>query len=885
MKKQSFLLIILVTLLCVNYVDAQRLNHVLGEVIVEVRDESAAHALVLDLNADNKYRSGIQAIKIMSAPMNLWKLKVDANLTNEIEFLETVKMNKNTLLAQKNHLPQLRQTIPNDSLFSNQWQYINLGSDGGQFGADMDMDLAWDHSTGGKTIDGDDIVVCIVDDGIINANPDFGDNLWINTAEIANNGIDDDENGYIDDVRGWNPVDDNDNIYQSGSHGTSVAGIVGAKGNNNIGVTGVNWDVKLMIILGSGSESQVLASYTYAYQMRKLYNETNGEKGAFIVSTNSSFGIPLGDPEDSPIWCDFYNVLGEVGILNFAATTNSNSNVDAQGDIPTGCSSDFLISVTNVNRQDDKVNAGYGTRSIDLGAFGTQTYTLRGSNYGSLGGTSSAAPHCAGTAALLYSADCTDFMSVVKSDPAQAALAVKDYILHGVDANPSLVGITTTEGRLNANNAMLNLLSTCGDCTEAYGARIAAAGIDNAQLSWLDNEKIGTVSVRYKILDAIDWIEINDISSGYQFTNLLPCTSYEYQIKTICNQQTDITYSYARVFSTACCIRPKNLTASVEGNNITIDWEELAAVSNFILEYRETSNQEWTIANLGPENTFSFSIIEDCQLYEVRIKSECAATSNESDYTEILSVSTQCGNCTIDYCSFGPKNITDEWINSVLIEGVFNNVSGVDPSGYGNFVGKLDINLEQGKEYELELTPGFTSTPFEEFFSAYIDYDQDGEFTAEEAIYISNNSTQSVVSGLFSIPNNADIGLTRMRIIMRYNAPNLSSCDKIEFEFGEIEDYCVNIQLEVNTIDISNTKYAIYPTLTSDQVTIDFGSEVINNGIINIISIQDGQTVENRNIVRGQSIFNIDMSEYNSGVYMIVININNDRIVQKVVKI
>ncbi|MFT6334350.1 MAG: serine protease [Saprospiraceae bacterium] len=886
MKKYNSYLIIIFALLIVNKTTAQKLNHVLGEVIVEVKSDIGAKSLVTDINAISKYRSNIQATKLMAEPMNLWILKVDPNLDNEIEFLETVKMNRHTLLAQKNHLSQLRETIPNDPLFDSQWQYINLGSNGGQIGADIDMELAWDHTTGGKTIDGDDIVVCVIDDGIITSSPDLEDNLWVNTAEIADNGIDDDENGYVDDVRGWNAGDDNDNVYQGGGHGTSVAGIIGAKGNNEVGVAGVNWDVKLMIIIGGSPEALALASYAYPYQMRKLYNETNGEKGAFVVCTNASWGVDMGDPNDAPIWCDFYNVLGEVGILNFGATINGNTNVDVQGDLPTGCSSDFLVSVTNMNRQDEKVTgAGYGTRSIDLGAFGAQTYTLSGSNYGSFGGTSGATPHCAGTAALLYAADCSEFMSVVKNDPAQAALAVKDYILHGVDPNQSLQGITTTGGRLNANNAMLNLLSTCGDCTDAYGARFSEIQVENAKLVWLDNGKIGTVSVRYKVLDAADWIEINDISSGYQFTNLSACTAYEYQIKTTCNGQTDSEYTYPRLFETdGCCVAPEGVSAVIEGDNIVIDWGSVTAATNFIVEYRNIEDPNWTIANLGTDNSFSFSGIEDCQYYEIRIKSECAANSNESEFTEVIGLSTECGNCTREYCAFGVKNIDDEWIESVVIDGVFENFSGVNNSGYGNFVGQFDINLDQGKEYEIVLSPGHTSTPYDEFFSTYIDYNQDGEFSDEEAIYTSESGTQIAVSGLFSIPIESTLGITRMRVIMRYDEINPSGCDNGSFVYGEIEDYCVNIMPKVNTIDINDTQYTVYPTLTSDLLTIDLGNEITNDGSIDIVSIQNGQTVKRKNITSSQSIYTVDMSEYTSGVYMVVINVKGDRIVQKVVK-
>src|SRR5690606_27888318 len=143
--------------------------------------------------------------------------------------------------------------------------------------------------------DGDTIVVAIIDDGINPNHPDIQGNLWNNRHEIAGNGIDDDLNGYVDDVLGWNTYSTpmNDNITGGswgGGHGTPVAGIVGAKGDNNVGVAGVNWNVKLMIIVGGGDQADALTAYGYVLASRKQYNETNGEKGAFIVSTNASWG-------------------------------------------------------------------------------------------------------------------------------------------------------------------------------------------------------------------------------------------------------------------------------------------------------------------------------------------------------------------------------------------------------------------------------------------------------------------------------------------------------------------------------------------------------------------------------------------------------------------
>ena len=132
----------------------------------------------------------------------------------------------------------------------------------------------------------------------------------------------------------------------------------GATGNNNIDVVGINWDVDLMLISGSSSNtSTVIIAYSYALDNKILWNDTEGELGANIVVTNSSFGINYADcnSDPYPIWNDMYNTMGEAGILSVAATMNINANVDEQGDVPTGCNSDYLISVTNTNYHDEKI--------------------------------------------------------------------------------------------------------------------------------------------------------------------------------------------------------------------------------------------------------------------------------------------------------------------------------------------------------------------------------------------------------------------------------------------------------------------------------------------------------------------------------------------------
>lgn len=398
--------------------------------------------------------------KLLSKHVNIWQFQYNPSAVSIDEAIELLYQNQNVITAQRNHILKNRLT-PNDAQYSQQWQYFQAND------LDIDADQAWDVTTGGTMTTGDQIVVCVIDDGIQLTHPDLSPNLWTNTNEIAGNGVDDDGNGYIDDVKGWNADLNNDNVAHSNGegHGSPVAGIIGAKGNNGIGVTGVNWDVKLMIVKGGGEEAEAIAAYSYALENRKLYNSSNGQNGAFVVATNASWGVDNGMASQAPLWCAMYDTLGNHGILNAGAGPNANTNVDTQGDLPTQCPSNFLVSVTNTDQTDTKiVPAGYGVNSIDLGAPGEGTHTIDdqdGGTYDSFGGTSGATPHVAGTIALLYSVPCANFANLAKSDPKMAAEKVRDFILNGVDANTSLNGITVTGGRLNVNNSVQALVNDC----------------------------------------------------------------------------------------------------------------------------------------------------------------------------------------------------------------------------------------------------------------------------------------------------------------------------------------------------------------------------------------------------------------------------------------
>jgi len=429
-----------------------------GEIIVQFNKKYTPASLQLQLNNNYPF-SHIEVKRVLSARFNIWLLKTEDN--KELELISELQKFPEVTVAQVNHKVELRSTLPNDASFTNQWSLNNTGQSSGTPDADIDAVEAWDITTGGLTSQGDSIVVAVIDGGFQLNHPDLVGNFFINRNEIPANGIDDDNNGYIDDVNGWDAFND-DGTIPSDQHGTHVAGTIGAKGNNGIGVSGVNWNVKILAIAGSsGDEATVVAAYAYAAEMRIQYDETNGQKGAFVVATNSSFGVNNADPIEFPIWCAFYDTLGSHGILSAGATANANYNIDVTGDIPTACASEFLISVTNSNRNDTKYNsAGYGVQSIDIASPGTEIYsTITNSAYGNLTGTSMSTPHVAGTIGLMYAAACEEFIANYKSYPSALAIVIRNYLLNGADQIPALANLVNSNRRLNVNGALLGVQS------------------------------------------------------------------------------------------------------------------------------------------------------------------------------------------------------------------------------------------------------------------------------------------------------------------------------------------------------------------------------------------------------------------------------------------
>lgn len=774
--------------------------------------------------------------------------------------------------VQRNHYVYQRETIPTDTLFGNLWHLKNTGQTGGIADADIDAPEAWDVTTGGTTTHNDTIVACVIEaQGVDYLHDDLIDNHWINYGEIPGDLIDNDNNGYADDYHGWNVQTLDDNVL-SGSHGTRVAGMIGGKGNNITGGVGVNWDVKIMVVKGQNAndEASVIAAYNYPLKMRKMYNESQGQEGAFVVVTNASWGINNGDPANSPLWCAMYDTLGNYGILSVGATTNNNSNVDVVGDLPTACTSEFLIGVTMTDDEDQRANSGYGPTHVDLGAPGYAVQlTNNGNSYSTTNGTSFAAPCVSGAIALAYSSPCAEFISFAKYDPAGAALAMRDYILGSVDPVADLNGDVGTNGRLNVNNAIDSIMSNCSTnpCLAPYnilGNNLTDSIID---VSWegFNTDYILYIQPAGGSMNEISMPSTNNI----HIDTLTPCTYYTIYVKADCGTDTS-DFSFPLQFRTdGCCENPDLYVVDKTNDSIYVGWDPVLYATSYDLRYRAVGESVWEGILLDTVSPVAIGNLNACMEYEFAIKTTCADSSDtwsSSDTIRTLG----CGVCIeAEYCPVIGGNTQAEWIDFVSIN-TFSTSSG-NNNGWLNS-DQITTALTPGETYNVSLTPGYAGFNFTERFSLWVDLDHSGTFEASELL-INDASSNTTLNTVISIPLTAGIGITKMRIGMDYdNAP--VPCPTSPF-FGEYEDYCVYIGPQSN-IDENQTYFTVYPNPANQVLSIET-SEKVNQ--VTIFS-QEGKVVYVSSTLESE----IAIDDLASGLYIIQLETESGIYSQKFMK-
>lgn len=372
-----------------------------------------------------------------------YRLDLDGTLSVE-EAVEQISKDPRVEYAEPNYLVY-PSTMPNDTLFSQQWSLMNTGAFGvGKPGADINATSAWDLTTGSN-----DLVVMVLDTGCDTSHPDLAPNVWVNAREVPGNGVDDDGDGYVDDRNGWNYVTNSPNTFDDPNtdwHGTHVSGTIGAAGNNSLGITGIAWRVKILnmkfIGSGSGSTADAVRAINYAIDQKK--------RGVNIRVINASWG----GPGSSESLKSAIAAAGNAGILFVCAA--GNGGIDNIGNdlglvpnYPASWSAQIpsIIAVAAVDSSDNYVAfSNYGFETVQVAAPGVNTFsTIPGAQYGYGVGTSMSTPHVTGVASLLFS-----------REPSLTPSQARQRIVSTADPLPTLAGLLESSGRVNAYNALTN---------------------------------------------------------------------------------------------------------------------------------------------------------------------------------------------------------------------------------------------------------------------------------------------------------------------------------------------------------------------------------------------------------------------------------------------
>ncbi len=321
---------------------------------------------------------------------------------------------------------------PDDPRYSEQWALNNTGRSSGTADSDIDAPEAWKATVGSA-----ETVVAVIDTGVDISHQDLRDNVWTNPDEIAGNNKDDDYNGYVDDINGWDFLNDDNTVYDSATddaHGTHVAGTIAAVGNNGTGVTGVNWDAQVaslkFLTATGGSTSDAVEAINYAVAE------------GIDISNNS-----WGGGDRSKAIEDAIKRADTAGHIFLAAAGNEGTNND-NTNTPSYPANYDVPNVVSVAASDDTDRlasfSNFGASTVDLAAPGVGILsTLPGNKYGRYSGTSMATPHVAGVAALIKS-----------QEPGLDDAQIKAQLLQYVDEKASLQGKVATNGRLNALRAV-----------------------------------------------------------------------------------------------------------------------------------------------------------------------------------------------------------------------------------------------------------------------------------------------------------------------------------------------------------------------------------------------------------------------------------------------
>jgi subtilisin family serine protease len=431
-------------------------EHVPGEFVVKFRDAASSRAgrgAVLQTLQMRLGKASVEGIHpfVTDASLAVVKMKNEPLARSAMKVLEgepTVLLTEPNYIYHALDIRTGAQGLPNDPEFQKQWGMSNIGQadpegQTGNVGSDIAIAALWEKGIVGNK----NTVVAVIDTGVQWDHPDLAANLYTNAGEIAGNGMDDDANGFIDDVHGWNFADNKNTSSDDNGHGTHCAGVIGAAGNNGVGVAGINWKTSIMPVKfldanGGGTLEAAVNAINYATQMKVKVMSNSWGGGGF-----------------SDVMYQAIQKAQAQGILFIAAAGNDGMSND--GENPTYPSSYDLPNIVSVaaidNRDALAVFSNYGAKHVHVAAPGVNVYsTYMGSAYKSLSGTSMATPHVAGIATLLAS-----------EHPEWTFDVIKDRLIKTSTPVRMLGRKVMSKGRVSAYNALYNVVPPSLDPPES----------------------------------------------------------------------------------------------------------------------------------------------------------------------------------------------------------------------------------------------------------------------------------------------------------------------------------------------------------------------------------------------------------------------------------
>ncbi|HEY6195720.1 MAG TPA: S8 family serine peptidase [Candidatus Eisenbacteria bacterium] len=403
------------------------------------------------------------------------------------EAVARLKLDPRVEYAEPDYIFSIDRT-PNDPRYPEQYGLNNTGQTSGTAGDDISAEAAWDKFTGDP-----DLLIGDIDTGAEYDHPDLAANIWTNPGEIPGNGIDDDGNGWVDDVHGYDFANGDGDPRDDNGHGTHTAGTIAAVGNNGEGVTGVVWHAKIVVLKfldssGHGLEANAIEAISYSIRM-----------GVKITNNSWAGGFVSRALEDA------IAAAGAAGQLFIAAAGNAHIDTDAIPAYPASLPEDCIISVAATDQDDHLAPfSNFGATTVDLAAPGVNILsTVPGHGYRLLSGTSMATPHVTGAAAFLMG-----------RFPGMAAAEVKSRLLRFATPRPDLIGRCVSGGRLN-----LDLAASDPDSLDPGGISdlsVVSPGSNSVDLLWTatgDDSTAGTAT-SYELRYATHAFTAAEFASG-----------------------------------------------------------------------------------------------------------------------------------------------------------------------------------------------------------------------------------------------------------------------------------------------------------------------------------------------------------------------------------